>query len=250
MRPPDDLSTLKYLPLSMATTGALVLPALWAFVLGMRPLLPMSVVLGVVFLAYGLYIKYRARYSPREALWAAAMAVVFFGSLLVASTTSLAWRAQRPDLQPLALALAALMGAGGMGLGFVAERRRLRVIDAATGLPAPLVPMLDLKRHRVMPLPSPPPTPTSKVVMIAAIGLNLPLLLKVNGWEANDVLWLVMPPVSATVTMLLHSGFGPGLARAIALLDVERRVGRPLVTSRLDELQAVRKGFWLSRWLA
>lgn len=98
MRPPDDLSTLKYLPLSMATTGALVLPALWAFVLGMGPLLPMSVVLGVVFLAYGLYIKYRARYSPREALWAAAMAVVFFGSLLVASTTSLAWRAQRPDL--------------------------------------------------------------------------------------------------------------------------------------------------------
>lgn len=71
--------------------------------------------------------------------------------------TALAWRSHRPDLQPLALGLAALMLVGGMAAGFVAERRRLRVIDAATGLPARLVPLLDLKRYRFLPLPSPPP---------------------------------------------------------------------------------------------
>lgn len=250
MRPPDDLSTLKHLPLAMGTTGALVLPAMWAFVLGTQPLLPLSVVLGVVFLAYGLYIKYRARYSPREALWAAVMALLFFGSLLVASTTSLAWRAERPDLQPLALALAAFMGIGGMSIGFIAERRRLRVIDARTGLPAPLVPILDLKQHRLLPWPPPPPPRIGTVAMLAAIFLNLPLLLQVRGWNANDIVWLIMPALGATVTMLLASGFGPGLARAIALLDIERRIGRRLVTSRLEELQALRKGFWLSRLLA
>lgn len=250
MRPPDDLSTLKHLPLLLGAAGAFVLPAMWAFVLDKQSLRPLSMVLGVVFLAYGLYTKYRARYSPREALWAAVMALLFFGSLLVVSTTSLAWRAQRADLQPLALTLAAFMWMAGMGIGFVAERRRLRVIDASTGLPAPLVPILDLKRHRVVPLPSPPPARTRTVAMVTAIFLNLPLLLQLGGWQANDVLWLVMPALAATVTMLLASGFGPGLARAIALLDVERRVGRPLVTSRLEELQAVRQGFWLSRWLA
>ncbi|WP_423596483.1 hypothetical protein [Roseateles sp. MS654] len=124
------------------------------------------------------------------------------------------------------------------------------VIDAATGLSAPLVPLLDLKRHRVLPLPSPPPPRAATVAALTAVALNVPLLLQIGGWEANDVVWLAMPALAATVTMVLVSGFGPALARALALLDIERRVGRPLVTSRLEELQAMRRGFWWSRWLA
>lgn len=85
---------------------------------------------------------------------------------------------------------------------------------------------------------------------LTAVALNVPLLLQIGGWEANDVVWLAMPALAATVTMVLVSGFGPALARALALLDIERRVGRPLVTSRLEELQAMRRGFWWSRWLA
>lgn len=250
MRPPDDLSSLKHLPLVLGAAGAFVVPAMWAFVLAKPALIAMSVAMGAVFLASGLYLKYRAHYSPREALWAAVLALLFFGSLLVVSTTALAWRAQRPDMQPLALGLAGLMWACGMTIGFVAERRRMRVLDAVTGLPAPLAPLVDLQRHRVLPLPSPPPPRAATVAALTALVLNVPLLLQLGGWEANDVVWFAMPALAATVTMVLASGFGPALARALALLEVERRVGRPLVTSRLEELQALRRGFWLSRWLA
>ena len=250
MRPPDDLSSLKHLPLVLGAAGAFVVPAMWAFVLDKSALMLMAPITGVVFLGSGLHLKYRARYSPREALWAAVLALLFFGSLLVVSTTALAWRAHRPDLQPLALGLAALMFVGGMATGFVAERRRLRVIDPTTGLPAPLVPLLDLKRHRLLPLPSPPPPRAATVAALTAVALNVPLLLQVSGWQANDVVWLAMPALAATVTTMLASGFGPALARALALLDIERRVGRPLVTSRLEELQAMRRGFRLSRWLS
>ncbi len=248
MRPPDDLSSLKHLPLVLGAAGAFVVPAMWAFVLDRPALMLMAPITGLVFLGSGLHLKYRARYSPREALWAAVLALLFFGSLLVVSTTALAWRAHRPDLQPLALGLAALMFVGGMATGFVAERRRLRVIDPATGLPAPLVPLLDLKRHRLLPLPPPPRAAT--VAALTAVALNVPLLLQIGGWQANDVVWLAMPALAATVTTMLASGFGPALARALALLDIERRAGRPLVTSRLEELQAMRRGFWLSRWLS
>ena len=250
MRPPDDLSSLKHLPLVLGAAGALVVPAMWAFVLDRPALMLMAPITGLVFLGSGLHLKYRARYSPREALWAAVLALLFFGSLLVVSTTALAWRTHRPDLQPLALGLAALMFVGGMATGFVAERRRLRVIDPATGLPAPLAPLLDLKRHRLLPLPSPSPPRAATVAALTAVALNAPLLLQVSGWEANDVVWLAMPALAATVTTMLASGFGPALARALALLDIERRVGRPLVTSRLEELQAMRRGFRLSRWLS
>lgn len=250
MRPPEDLSSLKHLPLVLGAAGTFVVPAMWAFVLDKPALMVMAPITGLVFLGSGLHLKYRARYSPREALWAAVLALLFFGSLLVVSTTALAWRSHRPDLQPLALGLAALMLVGGMAAGFLAERRRLRVIDVATGLPAPLVPLLDLKRHRVLPFPSPPPPRAATVAALTAVALNVPLLLQIGGWEANDVVWLAMPALAATVTMVLASGFGPALARALALLDIERRVGRPLVTSRLEELQAMRRGFWWSRWLA
>jgi len=250
LRPPDDLSSLKHLPLVLGSAGAFVVPAMWAFVLDKPALMVMAPITGLMFLGSGLHLKYRARYSPREALWAAVLALLFFGSLLVVATTALAWRAHRPDLQPLALGLAALMFVGGMATGFVAERRRLRVIDPATGLPAPLVPLLDLKRHRILPLPSPPPPRAATVAALTAVALNVPLLLQIGGWEANDVVWLAMPALAATVTMVLASGFGPALARALALLDIERRAGRPLVTSRLEELQTMRRAFWLSRWLA
>jgi len=249
LRPPDDLSSLKHLPLVLGAAGAFVVPAMWAFVLDKPALMLMAPITCLVFLGSGLHLKYRARYSPREALWAAVLALLFFGSLLVVSTTALAWRAHRPDLQPLALGLAALMFVSGMATGFVAERRRLRVIDPATGLPAPLAPLLDLKGHRILPLPSPPPPRAATVATLTAVALNLPLLLQLGGWEANDVVWLAMPALAATVTTMLASGFGPALARALALMDVEHRVGRPLVTSRLEELQAMRRGFWLSRWL-
>jgi hypothetical protein len=250
LRPPDDLSSLKHLPLVLGATGAFVVPAMWAFVLAKPALVVMSAVIGLVFLASGLHLKYRARYSPREALWAAVLAFLFFGSLLVVSATALAWRAHRPDLQLLAFGLAALMWVGAMATGFIAERRRLRIIDASTGLPAPLVPLLDLKRHRILPLPSPPPPRAGTVAALTAVVLNVPLLLQIGGWEANDVVWLAMPALAATVTMMLASGFGPALARALAFMEVERRVGQRLVSARLDELQAVRRGFWLSRWLA
>ena len=250
MRPPDDLSSLKHLPLVLGAAGAFVVPAMWAFVLDKPALMLMAPITGLVFLGSGLHLKYRARYSPREALWAAVLALLFFGSLLVVATTALAWRAHRPDLQPLALGLAALMFVGGMATGFVAERRRLRVIDPATGLPAALAPLLDLKRHRILPLPSPPPPRAATVAALTAVALNVPLLLQIGGWQAQDVVWLAMPALAATLTTMLASGLGPALARALALMDVERRVGRPLVTSRLEELQAMRRGFRLSRWLS
>lgn len=248
MRPPDDLKTLKNVPFAMLGTGLFVVPALWAFALPKDVLFAAAPMTGLAFLIAGLHIKYRSRYTPKDALWSLPLTLMLFGSLLVASTTALAWRAQRPDLQALAVGVAVVLTIGGLAAGYWSERRHLAASPGE--VPKALESLLDLQRHRVRPMPAARQPAMGKVAFLAALALNAPLLLQMNGWQANDVVWLAMPLLGGAVTYVLATGFGPALARAIAVRDVEKRVGQTFCTSRLEELQTLRRTFWLSRWLA
>jgi hypothetical protein len=42
---------------------------------------------------------------------------------------------------------------------------------------------------------------------------------------------------------------GPAFGKALFLLRWERRTGRTLVHEHWEDLQAMRRSFWLSRWL-
>jgi hypothetical protein len=247
VRPPDDLKTLKNVPFAMLGAGLFVVPALWGFVLPKEVLFAAAPVTGLVFLVAGLHIKYRSRYTAQEALWSLPLTLMFFGSLLVASTTALAWRAHRPDLQGLALGIAALLAFGGLASGYWSERRQL--VAPPGEVPKALQALIDLQRHRLLPMPAPRQPAMGTIAFFAALGLNAPLLMQLGGWGTNDVVWLAMPLLGGAVTYVLATGFGPALARALAVLAIERRAGQPFRTSRLEELQALRRTFWLSRWL-
>ncbi|RZI60981.1 MAG: hypothetical protein EOP37_09175 [Rubrivivax sp.] len=226
----------------------LVIPAMWAFLLGPRIVLTLAPITGLLFLLAGLHMTYRSRFSPGEALWSFVLALIFFGSLLVASTTSLVWRMARPDLQGLAVGLAVLIGGGALALGFIAERRRL--LPEKDGVPVALLPMVDLQRHQLHPLPASGSQPTmGRIAFLSALALNLPLLLQMNGLRGDDIVWLAMPVLGATVTYVLATGFGPSLARILALRALERRDGHRFTTSRLAELTEMRRHLWLARWL-
>lgn len=247
MRPPDDLKTLKNVPFAMLGTGLFVIPALWGFALPRDVLFAAAPITGLVFLSAGLHIKYRSRYTPQDALWSLPLTLMFFGSLLVASTTALAWRAHRPDLLGLAIGIALILTLGGLATGYWSERRQL--VAPPGEVPQSLRPLLDIQRHRILPMPAPRQPTMGKIAFVAALGFNVPLLLQLGGWEANDVVWLAMPLLGGAVTYVLTTGFGPALARAFAVRDVEKRAGQPFCTSRLEELQTLRRTFWLSRWL-
>lgn len=232
----------------MAVVGLLVVPAMWAFLLPITAVLAMAPITGALFLLYGLHMTYRSRFSPGEAVWSFLVGLLFFGSLLVASTTSLAWQAQRSDLVGLALAVTIAGGAGSVLLGFLAEQNRLR--EMGDGIPVVLQPLLDLKNHQLRSLPAKRPAPTvGRVAFLSALILNVPLLLQLNGVQANSALWLAMPLLFAAVSYILATGVGPALARILALRRIERRTGLRFTTNRLEELAQMRRGLWLSRWL-
>lgn len=245
---PDNLSTLKGTPVAMAIAGVLIVPAMWAFLLAPRIVLAVAPFTGLLFLLSGVHMTYRSRFSPAEAMWSFVLALIFFGSLLVASTTSLVWRMGRPELHGAAVAVAAAIGTGGLLLGYLAERRRLS--PSKDGIPVALMPIIDLEQHRLRPLPIAGSPPTmGRVAFLAALALNLPLLLQLNGLQRDDVLWLAMPVLGAAVTYVLTTGIGPSLARVRALRALERRTGQRFTTSRIEELNAMRRGLWLARWL-
>jgi hypothetical protein len=158
------------------------------------------------------------------------------------------WRLGRPELYGAAVAMAAVIGGGGLLMGFIAERRRLSPKEE--GVPVVLLPTIDMERHRLLPSPAGGGQPTmGRIAFLAALALNVPLLLQMNGLSGNDVLWLAMPVLGAAVTYVLATGIGPSLARILALRSLERRTGQRFITSRLDELQHMRRGLWLARWL-
>ncbi len=232
----------------MAVAGVLIVPAMWAFLLGPRAVLTLAPFTGLLFLLSGVHMTYRSRFSPGEALWSFVLALIFFGSLLVASTTSLVWRIGRPEFYGAAVALAAVTAAGGLLLGFMAERRRLS--PTKDGIPVALTPVIDLDRHQLRQLPATGGQPTmGRIAFLSALVLNVPLLLQLNGLQGNDVLWLTMPVLGAAVTYVLATGVGPSLARILALRALEQRSGQRFTTARLDELSAMRRGLWLARWL-
>ncbi|MCW7540921.1 hypothetical protein OOT46_24165 [Aquabacterium sp. A7-Y] len=248
MRPPDDLNTLKSLPLAMVVGGTLVVPLMWAIVLDSGTLTALAPASGLLFLAAGLYLKYRATYSPTEAFWSIPLALIFFGSFLVGCATGVTWRLHRPDLHGLAIGSSLALTIGSIAIGFARERRRLRV--QRDGVPIALAELVDLQRHHIRPAPAAGASPRmGTVAFLSAVGLNLPLLLQLGGWDRGAVVWLVLPLLGGAVSYVLATAIGPGLARAVALRALEVRTGQRFTTSRIDELQALRRTFRLSPWL-
>lgn len=84
---------------------------------------------------------------------------------------------------------------------------------------------------------------------VAALGCNLPLIY--HAWGVSDqqvmpVLLLVMVLTSVWVCV---RHIGPTAGKALFLLGWERRAGKTLVHEGWEDLQALRRSFWLSRWL-
>lgn len=254
MNPPQNLEVIRHAPLAWLGLGA-AQPMFWVFALpeggpgnaaAVLAPMPLTALLGLLL---GLFIKYRSQYSARSYLIVAPVLLLLLGNLVLCFTLGLVWMAHRPDLTTAAVGVATLLVISGFLYGFGMERRRLQARH--DGVPDALRPLLDLERARIHPMPTPAaPLHMGKFAVLAALCLNLPLLLELAGGSRLSLMWLVFPLSGGAAAYLLGSQVGPGLARALAVLAIERHIGHRLQSARIDELRALRRSFWLSRWLA
>ena len=84
---------------------------------------------------------------------------------------------------------------------------------------------------------------------VAGLGCNIPLLY--HSWGVSDAqaMPFVLLVLLGASVQLCARHLGPAAGKAWFLLAWERRAGRPLVHENWEGLQALRRSYWLSRWL-
>jgi len=85
--------------------------------------------------------------------------------------------------------------------------------------------------------------------LAVAFGVNLPLIYQSWGITNNQVMPVILVAMLAGSVWFCASVIGPMAGKAMYLRQLERRSGRRLFHEGYDDLQALRRGFWLSRLL-
>jgi hypothetical protein len=78
--------------------------------------------------------------------------------------------------------------------------------------------------------------------------VNIPLLWRMHGVSDNQMLPWVMMAFTMIVAWVMVVYVGPVLGKSLFLLQLERHTGQRLVHEHFEEIQELRRSFWLSRW--
>ncbi len=92
-------------------------------------------------------------------------------------------------------------------------------------------------------------TQTSYIWIAAGASVNIPLLFEIYGGGKNNAIYLVLIILLGTFTYINIKNLGPGLLRLIVLRRLEKSLGYRLINADLEQIQALRRSFFLSRWL-
>jgi hypothetical protein len=111
---------------------------------------------------------------------------------------------------------------------------------------------VDFVRGRIVSTQSPWP-PVSGWLrspwLIGALAANVPLIWRLWGGTDAQIVLLLLPVMTTCAVMIIVQLTGPTLGRAVYLTQIEKQMGLRLMHHDLAQLQALRRSWWLSRWL-
>jgi hypothetical protein len=207
----------------------------------------------------GVYFKYRAQFGVSGTLWVGTIFWYFFAGLAFGGTAALAAEiAGRADLRwwvfglHNAIVLLTLLG------GINREAHALRLFDPTSRdfWKIKLDEHIDLNRNQIRPsltTDRTEPWTTSRfrnLMWIIGIGsVNVPLLFELYGGGRNNLIFLAVPLLALTLGYVNLTTFGPALLRLLLVHRLEKATGRPFVNADYEQIQALRRTFFLSRWL-
>lgn len=203
---------------------------------------------GGAVLAFGAgYLLYRSDYGSTHGLVAGALLFVYILTLCVAASTSVARMLGHDEIVPRLAVAAALTP---LLAFFWAARDTLHTLrrEGAEG-PWPRA-ALDLRRGRVRAgIESAAETRLlrSRRIWLAAAIVNLPWIWKAWGAGHPTMLALAALMVIVGATWFCLRNSGPAVGRSWYLRQLEQERRQHFVHEQLEELQEMRRSYWLSR---
>jgi len=245
---PLTRSQLIFLPLCGCLTGVMNSFLLWKY-LSPGGVALLALCLSSVMLGLAGWVAYRSDFATRHGLMGPLLMLLLLvpmaagGAVLTLNMAgALAWRGW-----------AALLVGGSLLLVFAgAVVRQWRLLQQQ-GLDGPWVhehvdPVSGRLRADAL-MPGSAGRTQWSPVWVAALAANIPLIY--HSWGVSDLQAMPIVMVVMLLTgMWICAGYsGPTFGKALFLLRWERHAGRTLVHEHWEDLQVLRRSFWLSRWL-
>jgi hypothetical protein len=95
---------------------------------------------------------------------------------------------------------------------------------------------------------SPPPR-QGLLWLVVGAAVNVPWVFRTQGITDAQMLPWALALFAAAVVWVAAAYMGPMLGRAVLLLRLERATKQRLVHEHFEDIQQLRRDFWLSRWL-
>ncbi len=90
---------------------------------------------------------------------------------------------------------------------------------------------------------------TTYVWIVASASVNIPLLFEIHGGGKYNAIFLVLLIMLGTFMYVNIKNLGPGLLRLVVLRKLEKSLGYHFINADLEQIQELRRTFYLSRWL-
>jgi hypothetical protein len=224
-----------------------------------QEILSMMAVGAGIGLVAGIHLTFRSTFDSTYALWTILYGIIvmeflFSGggsalALAIAGRAHLGWMAVYTNSFVL---LFTLLG------GMVREAKALDLWggNKPNLWKEELAKYLDYSNHLVSPLltTDSPLTARSKVITspmwIVSVGsANIPLLFELYAGGRINAVFLAAPVLTGVLAYLNLKTLGPGLVRLLLLRKLEKSIGRKFINADLEQIQQLRRGFFLARWL-
>ena len=216
-----------------------------------------SFVMGAVGFVWGYYHQYRSACGTTHAVLN--ILIIFFIVELAALGSTIAlvvWVARAPELRPLAVPTAALTLAISIYFGMQREARNLKwwgmhTVAHAKEKFAKQINFTD-RTFKALPLEKIDDNSAWKThgFMIACISTtNIPLIFQIFTGDRNSVIFFALPLLLGTIVYLNVKTFGRVLFNLILLRRLENSLGYRFINADYEQIQDLRRTFFLSRWL-
>jgi hypothetical protein len=206
--------------------------------------------------AMGLYLTYRSELNSTTALTALIYVILVIELLFVGGFVAFLPKILgRLDFRWMAFCIYTTAMLIFLAIGIYREYKALGLHEKSNASiwNVQLQKVINLSSRKIIPTKISSGTQSSGWVtyssLIIGVGLNIPLLFELYTGNRFNAIFFAIPLLTAVWGYLNINLIGPSFLKILLLRKLEKSVGYRFINADLEQIQELRRTFFLSRWL-